>query len=103
MKFAGYTYQPSLFVLTCFQPDDLPMFSRIDDLLLVNQEPFLCVTEYFTEGIDHHFHSYVIQCTNKKGTIHLSILPEPRPINSHCLGAIQYRYITLRSQVLKEL
>ena len=44
-----------------FQPNDLPQFSRIEEVLLVDElEPFLLLTEFHTIEIEHHFNSYAI-------------------------------------------
>ena len=79
--------------------DDLPCFSWIDDLLVVEQEPLTVVVEYFTEGIIRHFHSYANKQLGRRRIMHLNKLPEPRPMNCHS-GADGNIHIALRSFVM---
>ena len=100
MKLSGYTYQPNYFVLTGFQEDDLPIFSRICDILLQNERPMVQVVDFHTDGILQHYHSYSITPINNKHIICLHDLIEPRPFNSHLISGVSSHVVTLRSIVI---
>jgi len=61
-------------ILCGFQEDDLPLFGKIFDILLIKKLPFLCVQLFSTEGMDRHFYSYILKgtdsktCTNEQST-----------------------------------
>ena len=60
-KSGGQVYRQSAFLLTGWQDDDLPLFSRIDDMLVVNGNPFLVVVHHDILGISRHVHSFSIR------------------------------------------
>ena len=100
IKINGYKYEPPLIVLTGFQVDDLPCFSQIRAVFIVEQEALATVVEYVTEGVHHHFHSYAIKCSGERHVIHLNKLLEPRPVNSHCQKSGEMLHVTLCSFVI---
>ena len=59
-------------ILYGFQGDDLPVFGKVFDILLVKGTCFLCVQLFSTKGIDHHYNSYVLQLTESKVVVPMS-------------------------------
>ena len=51
IHFEGNTYRPVTFVITGWQMDDLPEFSQIQDIFIVQSVCFLRVNAFFTKGI----------------------------------------------------
>ena len=54
--------------------DDLPEFSQIQDIFIVQSVCFLRVNAFFTKGIDRHFHSYAIEKKDQESIIGLQDL-----------------------------
>ena len=52
-EFVWYDYQ-----------DELPKFGKIDDIISVDQQVFLCLNVHVTKGIDRHHHSFVVKSTD---------------------------------------
>lgn len=100
MKFGGYTYQRTNFVVTSFQEDDLPQFSQIDDIILLADCTLLQVIDFCTDGILQHYHSFSITSSRSKRTIYLKDLIDPRPLNSHSINNINSSIVTIRSSVI---
>ena len=72
MEYHGIFYNLHDIILYGFQEDDLPVFGKIFDILLVKQTPFLCVQLFSTNGMDHHYNSYVLQLTDSKEVVPMS-------------------------------
>lgn len=51
-------------IQTGIEDDDLPIFSIIKGIYVVDNEVFLCCKQLYTLGFDEHFHSYVVQTEN---------------------------------------
>ena len=66
MKHQSTVYRPAEFVLTGWQDDGLPEFSKIDALLSLQNVAFLSVIRYVTVGVNRHYHSYVLAPTYQK-------------------------------------
>ena len=89
IEWRGNKYYLGDYVLCGFQDDDLPQFSKVHDILVVESEAFLCTTLYFTRGIDRHYHGYVIVPTLEKRIIYVSdkneLLGSLHPLRTHSL------------------
>ena len=99
MKFNGYTYQPNNFIIVGFQQDDLPKFSKIDEILLIGDNPLVLTTEYNTNGIMHHYHSYSITSDKIQREFHLKDIVDPRPLITHTIRDVSnyHLHISIRS------
>ena len=96
----GSKYNHSDYVVTGWQDDDLPIFARIQDILVVYHRALLEVLQYTTEGIDRHYHGYTIKRSNNKVLLWLSDLVNFHPLQAHHLNN-GYSYINLRSHIEK--
>ena len=76
-----------------FSRSDAPQFGKIYDILIFDKEAaVLCVHLYLTDGIDYHYHSYVIKetdndeviCVNDKNKL-ICLL---HPLQSHSLQSM---------------
>ena len=104
----GSKYCCNDFVLCGFQDDDAPQFGKVYDIVVCDERVFLCCHWYLTDGIDHHFHSYVIIPTQQNTVIPLceknKLLGLLHPLQSHELITTPGRlYIVTKSIVLKSL
>lgn len=57
----GVKYMHSDYILLRWQENDLPVFGRIVDIVVISSSALFEVTPYIAYGIDRHFHSFVIQ------------------------------------------
>ena len=101
IKIRGETYHPSEFVLCGFQEDDLPIFGRIDDIMVVTSTPIFSIRLFTTLGINNHLLSYAIEHAHRSTLIliHVSQLIYPEPLSPHQRIGDDNVYIALRSQV----
>lgn len=103
----GSKYRHGDFVLCGFQDDDAPLFGRIYDIIVANNEKvFFCCHLYFTDGTDYHYHSYVLLPTEQNKIIPLcendTQLGLLHPLQSHELITEPGRlYIVTKSIVFK--
>ena len=91
IEWKGSKYYRGDYVLCGFQENDLPQFGKVYDMILAKEETFLCITVYITEGIDTHYHSYVILPSPEKRLIYVNeeskLLGTLHPLRSHFLRA----------------
>ena len=95
----GETYHQSEFVICVFQSDDLPVFARIDDMMVVATTPVLSVRVFRTVGINNHLQCYAIENAHRTDTILLTSLVLPEPLSPHQILGDKNTYIALRSHV----
>ena len=100
MKVHGNTYSLSSFVLVSFQEDDLPQFGKIELLIVVEQEAFAPLILYTTEGIDSHYHCFVITCSNEKKLIFIKDLNGSLPLYGHSYGS-NIKCVVLRQSIYR--
>lgn len=96
---SGVKYQPQDYVIIGWQDDDLPLFGHISSIFVAQNIAFLKINTALTLGVDHHYHSLLIQKGNREEmVVSLSELKDIRVYNAHLLsnGCL---YITLRSHV----
>ena len=99
----GVKYQIADYVITGWQDDDLPLFSYISSIYVVNNIPFFKATANRTCGVDRHFHSYLLEaCPDEpeENITCVSSLIDHQAYQSHllCNGGL---YINVRSNVEK--
>ena len=58
-------YAEQDFVLIGWQADDLPVFAKIETIVVIGKEAFFIVNRYPAFGISHHYHSYCVKKTDE--------------------------------------
>ena len=71
------------YVIVSWQEDDLPLFGKIESIVLIQEKAFLIVSVYHTQGYDHHYHCYVIAREGTCSTCWLSDLVDYQPLRAH--------------------
>ena len=81
-----------------FQEDDLPLFGRIDEIMVIAATSILSLRLFTTLGLNNHLLSYVIERMHKTSLILLSGLVHQEPLTSHQRTGDDnvYTYTTLR-------
>ena len=87
MRCHGTVYRIAEFVLSGWQEDDLPQFSKIDDLIYIQGVAFILATCYHTVGIDHHYHIYVISSTGCSTVMALTEADSHPPVIAKVLSS----------------
>ena len=95
----GETYHPSEFVICGFQDDDLPLFARIDDIMVITATPVLSVRVFRTVGINNHLQCYAIEHAHQRSFILVTQLVHPEPLSPHQKLGDKNIYIALRTYV----
>ena len=91
-------YRLAQFVLSGWQDDDLPQFSKIEELISIQNVAIMVAIHYHTVGIDRHYHSYVIGSTRCRSVIPLANVDSHPPVNVRALPSGMH--LTLRYHVL---
>ena len=87
------------FVLCDFQEDDLPVFGKINDIIVITGTPLFSLKLFTTLGINNHLLCFVIERTHRSCFVCVSRLKFPEPLSAHsCIGDSN-TYIALRSHV----
>ena len=98
IKIHGYTYHNSEFVLCYFQEDDVPVFGKID-IIVITGTPLFSLKMFTTLGINNHLLCFVIKCSHQSSFVCVSQLKFPEPLSAHsCIGDSNI-YVALRSHV----
>ena len=84
------------------EDDDLPVFSKILDIITIVDYPVVEVTVFRTVGLQNHLLSYQIENTLSSCCISLRKLAEHRPYMAHTFDDGNL-YITVKSHVEKNL
>ncbi len=94
----GIKYMCSDYLLVGWQDDDLPIFGRVQSIIVVKGNAMFLVGVYNTLGIERHYHSFVINKTANVATCWLSELADYQPLQAHLLtnGRV---YITFRAHI----
>lgn len=103
MLYNEVKFQKTDFILVDWQDDgNIPLFASITDIIVVGKHILFKVKRFNTEGIDRHFHSFVIKDLFPPVThyFHPEHLQHYQPFKSHHLRNGNC-YITLRSHVEK--
>ena len=95
-------YHHGDYLITAKQTNDLPVFSKIVDLMMVVDCAVAEVERFLTVGLDNHLMSYQIKSTHHLCCIPLSTLKEKHPLTVHTFDDGQL-YITLRSNIEPKL
>ena len=86
--------------MTCgFQDDDLPVFARIDDILVIATTPVISVRVFRTMGINNHLQCYSIKNAHQTELILLTSLVLTEPLSPHQIIGDKNTYIALRTHV----
>lgn len=72
----GVQYAKSDYVLIGWLDHDLPVFGRIQNIIVINNVAFFVVIVYHAFGIDCHYPSFVIHKTGEVSTISFADLVE---------------------------
>ena len=99
VKCNGEVYRSSAFLLTGWQEDNLPAFSSIQDIIVVDKNLFLIVCKFTTVRIDRHFHSFVVSKVGAQQLTTLDQLVDTHPLYGHYVRGNSLVYITMRSHV----
>ena len=83
IRIHGETYHPSEFVICGFQEDDLPIFGRIDEIMVITETPIFSVRLFRTLGINNHLLCYAVECMHQKTLLLLTDLVHPEPLSPH--------------------
>ena len=86
--------------MTCgFQDDDLPVFARIDDIMVIATTPVISVRVFRTMGINNHLQCYSIKNAHRTELFLLTSLVLSEPLSPHQIIGDQNTYIALRTHV----
>ena len=97
----GEKFYRSEFVILDFQSDDLPLFGKIEEILVVASNlPLLAVKIYRTEGINVHIDGYQVSPTNKIIVVLLSNIKYKHSFASHTFIGDGFLYIVSKSHFL---
>ena len=88
------------FVHSGFQEEDLPIFGKIVDIIVIaGSTPVLQLDTYNTLGINSHLSAFEVSRTNLKTVILLSQLHNKDLYYAHSCPGDSSTYITMRSHV----
>lgn len=100
IKIYGNRYYRSDFVHDGFQEDDLPVFCKIVDIIILAETiPLLQLDVYKTLGINGHLSSYQISRTTNNTVILLSQLHHKDQYYAHSSPGDSNTYIAMKSHV----
>lgn len=102
IKTHGEEYHPGDYILIGKQVDDLPVFAKITDLIVIVDYPVAEVNVCRTVGLVNHLMSYMIVLSLHFCCVSLLSLAESHPYTAHTLDNGNL-YVTLRSNVEIEL
>lgn len=96
----GMKYHRLNYVIIDWQDNDMPQFGRIDDIMVVEDTAYLRIISTETLGVDHHYHSFVINCRPKGDLVLLlTELVDYQVYEAHFLNSCVY--LNFRSHVEK--
>jgi hypothetical protein len=96
----GGRYYRSEFVQSGFQEDDLPIFGKIEDIIIIaGSIPVLQINKYKTLGINSHLSAFQVSHTSLNTVILLSQLHNKDRYYAHSSPGDSSTYITMRSHV----
>ena len=96
----GEKFYKSEFVILDFQSDDLPLFGKIGEIVVVGSRfPLLVVKIYRTDRINMHIDGYQVSATNTTSIVFLSSIIYKHSFCSHTFIGDGFLYIVLKSHV----
>lgn len=106
IEWRGSKYFRNDYILCGFQSNDLPIFGKIYDLMDIENIVFFYVLLHETDGIDKHYHSYIIKPTTEKKLYSMydneDLLGLTHPLQVHSLqSSPAILYITTKSFIFK--
>lgn len=93
----GQAYHRSEFIHCGWQTDELPVFGRITNILVIAGSRFCTVEKYTTIGLNNHLLSYSIVRTHQVCVLNVSMLRNPQTLFGHTFIGDNQLYIVLRS------
>ena len=82
-----------------WQEDDLPIFGRVMDILIVSDFPLLVVEPYKTIRLNSHLLSYLVKRTHGLRVLYVAQLENKIPPQGHVYLGDKQTYIALRSNI----
>ena len=81
--------------------EDLPIFGRVMDILIVPPLyfPLLVVEPYKTIRLNSHLLSYLVKCTHGLRVLYVAQLENKIPLQGHVYLGDKQTYIALRSNI----
>ena len=101
-KIHGEEYHHGDYILIGKQTDDLPVFAKITDLMVIVDYPIAEVNICRTVGLVNHLMSYMIILSLEFCCVSIVSLVECHPYSAHTFDDGNL-YITLQSRVEREL
>ena len=98
IKTRGEEYHCGDYVVIGKQCDDLPIFAKIVDLMIIVDYAVVEVNVYRTIGLANHLMSYLVENSLHLCCVSLLSLPDSHPHTAHTFDDGNL-YITLRSNV----
>lgn len=83
IKTHGEEYHRGDYIITAKQMNDLPVFSKIVDLMMVADCAVAETERFLTVGLENHLLSYEIKSTHHHSCIPLSCLKETHLFTAH--------------------
>lgn len=103
VKVHGVTYHPLELVMYGFKDDDLPMFGRIDKIMVISGTCVFLITKFKTLGINNHLLCYAVKNCHQSNLILLSHLVHLEPLSPHHMIGDNNVYIALQSHVVRSV
>ncbi len=100
IKLYGQEFHHSEYVLCGWQEDDLPLFGRIKDILVVVGTPLFTLSLYQTLGINNHLLCFAITSAHQSSVIRVSELVHRKTLCAHSSFGDSHLYIAMRSRVV---
>ena len=97
IKIYGQEYHPSDFVLCGWQTDDLPVFAKINAIIILVGTPLFVVEIFKTTGVNNHLLSYAIEDSYIQSVLLVSKLVYKQSLSPHQSIGDSNTYIALRS------
>lgn len=82
-----------------WQPDDLPIFAKVMNIIVVVGVALLEVKLFFTKGINSHLSSYLITTTPGEKMLTLSTLENKEVLYAHTFLGDRKLYVCMRSNI----
>lgn len=92
LRHSGTEYRHDLLVCTKME-NDLPVFSKITDIVLMDDQNLLVTKEFETVGFVEHLHAYRVREQNIFGLSRVEDLPFFRPFDLQSLYGFEEPYL----------
>ncbi len=102
MKIYGQEYHRLCYLQVGWQDNDLPLFGKVLDVVVISRTPLVSVQVHCTEGINLHIQTYQIVPIGETKLLLLSRLHNKVVYYAHIFSGNRKLYITMRSMVSRE-